>query len=479
VFQVQVRLLDISRLTRYIGAQRQAALMARAAQEREVMAGRVLWNVNSTATGGGVAEMLAQLVAYASSAGVDTRWLVAEGTPDFFAITKRIHNWLHGSPGDGGELGRAEQRVYQEVTDTNLEELRQRVRPGDIVILHDPQTAGLSRIREELGVPVLWRCHVGKNESDTWTERAWDFLRPHLEPADVHVFSRESYAPKWIDRDRLMVIPPSIDPFSAKNQPMDEDTMLAILVQTGLLAGRPAAGAPTFRREDGAIGVVERQATVIREGSPPPLGTRLVVQVSRWDRLKDMQGVLEGFAAGVTLHGGYDDTHLYLVGPSVERVADDPEGQQVLAECAAAWGRLPEQARRQCSLVSLPMQDIEENAAIVNAIQRFAAIVVQKSVMEGFGLTVSEAMWKARPVVATAVGGIRDQIVDEEHGLLPEDPTDLDAFAAAVRRLLDDPGLAARLGAAAQQRVTDRFLPDRHLLQWTDVLFRLGLTRSR
>ena len=475
MFQAPVSLLDISRLARYVGGERQAALMAQATQVREAMAGRVLWNVNSTATGGGLAEMLAQVVAYASGAGVDSRWLVAEGHPDFFAIMKRVRNGLYGGPGDGGELGRAEQRVYQEVTEANLEQLCERVRPGDVVTLHDPQTAGLCRIGEELGVPVVWRCHVGKDEPDAWTERAWEFLRPHLDHVDVHVFSRESYAPKWIDRDRLVVIPPSIDPLSAKNQPINDDTLLAILVQTGLLAGRPAAGAPTFRREDGAIGVVERQATVIREGSPPPLGTRLVVQVSRWDRLKDMQGVLEGFAAGVALRGGYDDTHLYLVGPSVERVADDPEDQQVLAECAAAWGRLPEQARRRCSLVSLPMHDVEENAAIVNAIQRFAAIMVQKSLMEGFGLTVSEAMWKARPVVATAVGGIRDQIVHEEHGLLLEDPTDLDAFAAAMRRLLDDPLLADRLGTAAQRRVSERFLPDRHLLQWAGVLSRLGL----
>jgi trehalose synthase len=256
---------------------------------------------------------------------------------------------------------------------------------------------------------------------------------------------------------------------------MDDDTLLAILAQTGLLAGRAGAGAPTFRREDGAIGIVERPATVIREAGPPPLGTRLVVQVSRWDRLKDMHGVLEGFAAGVALPGGYDDTHLYLVGPSVERVADDPEGQQVLAECASAWGRLPEQARRQCSLVSLPMQDIEENAAIVNAVQRFAAIVVQKSLMEGFGLTVSEAMWKSRPVIASAVGGIQDQIVHEEHGLLLADPTDLDTLGAYLRRLLDDADLADRLGRAAHERVRERFLPDRHLLQWTKVLERLHL----
>src|SRR5512143_2713650 len=182
-----------------------------------------------------------------------------------------------------------------------------------------------------------------------------------------------------------------------------------------------------------------------------------------------MKGVLEGFAAGVALRGGYDDTHLSLVGPSVERVADDPEDQQVLAECAAAWSRLPEQARRRCSLVSLPMHDVEENAAIVNAIQRFAAIVVQKSLMEGFGLTVTEAMWKARPIVASAVGGIQDQIADGRDGLLLPDPADLDAFAAAVARLLDDRPLADRLGQGARARAREEFLGDRHLEQYADL----------
>jgi len=154
----------------------------------------------------------------------------------------------------------------------------------------------------------------------------------------------------------------------------------------------------------------------------------------------------------------------------VAGVADDPEGQEVLAECTKAWQDLPGSPRARISLVSLPMEDLEENAALVNAVQRQAAVVVQKSLVEGFGLTVAEAMWKSRPVVASAVGGILDQITDGEQGLLLADPTDLAAFGAAVRRLLGDLEEADRMGKAARERVTERFLPDRQLAQWYELL---------
>ena len=192
------------------------------------------------------------------------------------------------------------------------------------------------------------------------------------------------------------------------------------------------------------------------------------MQVSRWDRLKDMQGLLEAFAD--ELAG--DGCHLALVGPSVAEVADDPEGMEVLAECTRAWEALPDAIRRQIRLVTLPMDDGEENAAMVNAIQRHAAVVVQKSLMEGFGLTVAEAMWKSRPVVASAIGGILDQIVDEESGLLLRDPYDHAELQTALRRVLGNPELAGRLGAGARARVNEEFLPDRQLRQWVELILR-------
>jgi trehalose synthase len=212
-----------------------------------------------------------------------------------------------------------------------------------------------------------------------------------------------------------------------------------------------------------------RSASVIRSGSPPDAAVPLVVQVSRWDRLKDMPGVMRGFADHVGRRG---DAHLVLAGPAVAGVADDPEGAIVLEECVADWQRLPTDVQSRIHLAALPMDDLAENAAMVNALQRHATIVVQKSLAEGFGLTVSEAMWKARPMVASAVGGIVDQVTPET-GVLLEDPADLRGFGLAVAGLLDQPDEAARLGANGKERVRQHFLADRHLLQYADLFGRL------
>jgi trehalose synthase len=170
--------------------------------------------------------------------------------------------------------------------------------------------------------------------------------------------------------------------------------------------------------------------------------------------------------------------HLLLCGPSVTGVSDDPEGAGVLDECLAQWRDLPHVARGRVHLACIPMTDPDENASIVNAIQRHASVVVQKSLAEGFGLTVAEAMWKRRPVVASAVGGIVDQIEDGIHGRLVDDPTDLRAFGAAVESLLRDPTGAAKLAENAHQRVADEFLGDRHLEQYVR-LFEQLVQRAR
>ena len=197
---------------------------------------------------------------------------------------------------------------------------------------------------------------------------------------------------------------------------------------------------------------------VLSTGPPPSVGDPLVVQVSRWDRLKDHMGVMLGFAEHVV----HPDAHLILAGPNVTSVTDDPEGAEVLEEAAAAWRGLPHVRRSRIHLACLPMADIEENAAIVNALQRHATVVVQKSIAEGFGLTVAEAMWKARPVVASAVGGIQDQIEDGVTGLLLEDPADLEGFGKLVTRLLEDPAFATELGSHAREEVRAHFLANRH-----------------
>jgi trehalose synthase len=461
----------LGRLDPLIGPDRSQALAVAAVRSTELLRGRTVWNLSSTATGGGVAEMLRALVGYIQGIGVDIRWLVVTGDPDFFAITKRIHNRLHGSPGDGGPLGADEAVRYRRTLDANLAGLSSRVKAGDVVLLHDPQTAGLATPLTRLGAHVVWRCHVGLDTHNPSTDEAWAFLRPFLDDCELVIFSRRSYVPDWVPPDRALVIPPSIDPFSPKNQDMDDATVAAILDVLGVTPdARPGAPA-RFVRADGTAGEVDGSAEIV-EDEPVPAGAPLVVQVSRWDGLKDMRGVMVGFAARVPGRRPDLGAHLALVGPSTVEVADDPEGAAVLAECIDEWKALPADIRRSIHLVSLPMTDVDANAAMVNALQRRATVVVQKSLAEGFGLTVAEAMWKARPVVASAVGGIVDQVA-EGTGILLDRPDDLDAFGDAVVDLLDHPGRAAALGAAARRHVTDHFVGDRHLLRYAAMIERV------
>ena len=452
------------------GQMREAEAVAQATARR--LEGRTWWNVNSTATGGGVAEMLPSLLAYARGAGVDARWLVITGNAGFFHLTKRMHHALHGMPGDGSPLGDDERAVYDAVMAANAAEILALVQPRDIVLLHDPQTAGLAPILIRHGATVIWRCHVGADVPNEQTALAWRFLKPYLEDVAATVFSRQAYVPAGFVPERTVVIAPSIDAFVPKNQHLDEPTVRAILVQAGLLSGPHGEGQPLFQQLDGTTARVERQADVVGSGSLPAWDTPLIVQVSRWDPLKDPIGVIDAFARLVR-QGGDHGAELLLAGPNVAAVSDDPEGLATFNEVVAAWRGLPDAIRSRVHLASLPMTDTAENAAIVNALQRHAAVVVQKSLREGFGLTVTEAMWKARPVVASRVGGIQDQIVDGVHGLLIDDPTDAGAFAEALGQVLSDLSLATRLGAAARQHVQEKYLGLQHLMRYADLLERL------
>lgn len=432
--------------------------MRTAATLRELLGDRRVLNVNSTATGGGVAEMLATLIGYARGAGIESEWLVIAGDLDFFTLTKRVHNGLYGSPGDGGELGSSERASYERTLAANVARIGEEVRPGDVVIVHDPQPAGLIGPLIDRGAKVVWRCHVGYDGSNEWTERAWAFIRPYVEGAHAHVFSRESFAPEWIDRVLLRAIPPSIDPFTPKNADLTASEVLALLRAADLLTVAEVEPDPR----------VMVPADIVREGTAPDAEVPLVVQVSRWDRMKDMVGVLHGFADYIP-----SPAHLVLAGPATDGVSDDPESFEVWTETRAAWSRLPEHSRSRVHLAAIPMDNPAENALVVNALQRHASVVAQKSLAEGFGLTVAEAMWKRRPVVASAVGGIVDQVVDGETGVLLEDPYDLAGFGSAVQDLLENPDEADRLARNARDHIADRFLGDRHLLQYAELLSKL------
>ncbi len=440
-----------------------------AEEARALLAGRAVWNVNSTARGGGVVELLRPLLGYARGVGVDARWVVIDGTPAFYDVTKRIHNQLHGFEGDRDPLDERARRIYEDELAENAAAFAPRIRPGDVVILHDPQVAGMAPALRPLTAALIWRCHVGVDEPNDLVREAWSFLRPYVSPADVYVFSREAFVWEGLDRDRLAIITPTIDVFTPKNYDLEPETVLAVLRASALVADGATAEPVAFRRQDGTPGRVERRIQLI-EDEPLRAETPIVLQVSRWDALKDPVGVIRGFGEHVPAETG---SHLVCAGPSVDAVADDPEGAEILRDSITARSLLPDDARHRVHLATLPLDDLDENALMVNALQRHARVVAQKSIAEGFGLTVAEAMWKGRPVVASRVGGIEEQIVAGESGILLDDAYDLAAFGRELADLLADPERAEQIGRGARERVRDRFLSVRSLLDYLAVIRRL------
>src|SRR5207248_4768702 len=245
--------------------------------------------------GGGVAELLGALIPYERGAGIDERWVAIEGSPSFFALTKRLHLLRHGAGADGSQVTDEERREYEGTVAANAEALQQQAQPGDVVILHDPQVAGLAPALARHGCRVVWRCHIGVDQPNHAAREAWEFLRPCVRAAAAVVFSRRAYIWEGLEPEKTEVIAPCIDAFSPKNRDLDAEAV-----------------ASTLRR----IGVAE-------DGAP------YVLQVSRWDPLKDPIGVLEGFAAHVAPHAA---GRLVLAGPELKSVADDPQGPQVWRE---------------------------------------------------------------------------------------------------------------------------------------------------
>lgn len=427
------------------------------AQLARAVHGKVVWNVNSTAHGGGVAELLAALIPYDRDVGIDERWVVIEGSPAFFNFTKRLHTLLHGFPSQGAEIGDDERREYESILARNAEALVDLVRPGDVVIIHDPQAAGLVPPLAHHGAHVIWRSHIGVDRPNDVARKAWDFLRPYLGSADAYVFSRNAYVWEGLDPSRVRIIAPTIDSLSAKNRDLSPDEVASILCASGIERCDGRTGAPEAH--------ITRRAAL--GGEPFPSGSKVVAQVSRWDELKDPVGVLDAFVERVAPRG---DSWLVLAGPAVGSVSDDPEQPRVLQAVQERRERLATDVRARVQIAQLPMEDVEENSLIVNALQRRADVVVQKSLAEGFGLTVCEAMWKARPIVASRVGGIEDQIENGKSGILVDDPKNLSAFGDAVADLLQDEPKARRLAEEARRRATAQYLAPRHLTEQAHLI---------
>lgn len=360
--------------------------------------GKSILHVNSTAVGGGVAEILNRMVPLLLDLGVDNRWDVIKGGEAFYAATKRFHNALHGDPAG---VTPGDYEVYEDTLEQNLATMDL---GADFVFIHDLQPAALVAARSELSNRWIWRCHVDLSRPDPGV---WGFLKRYVQEYDTCVFSAPSFAQSLSIPQVL--IPPSIDPLSDKNRELSGEESRAILDRLEIPTDRP-----------------------------------LVTQVSRFDRLKDPLGVIEAFRKAKP----YVDARLLLVGGTAD---DDPEGAQVLNEAR-------ERARGDPDILVLclpPTSHLE-----INALQRASTVILQKSIREGFGLTVSEALWKSKPVIAGAVGGIPLQITHKYSGILTHS---IDGTAYWLKQLLNEPGYAKKLGENGREHVRQNFLLTRHL----------------
>ena len=391
-----------------------------------------LVHVSATARGGGVAEVLTGLVPAQAGAGLSVGWAVIDGDAEFFEFTTYLHHLLHGWA-DAFTIERlsAATPYYRSVLEPQSAWLAEQLDPGDVVVLHDPPTLGMARHLAEAGLKVAWHCHAGTTDVNASGPAAlWRVFDTELSHVDVTLTALPEYAPRKVPPTRRHVIVPAVDPHSAKNRPLSQGEVATLIADIGL-TGAPGSG------------------RVEQEG-PLPDDAPVVLQVSRWEPLKDMPGALRCVSALPP------EAHLVLAGPD----PDDNQGQAVLDQVRTVRDNLSAADRARVHLVLLADHDDEWAALAVNALQRRADVVLQKSLAEGFGLTVTEAMVKGRPVVAADVGGLRQQISPGHNGLLV-DPRDPDAVAVALCTLLDDPLLRRRLGKHAAESAQRRYLMPR------------------
>jgi trehalose synthase len=456
-------------------------LRAEARQVAPLLEGRTVWMVNSTPQGGGVAEMLPALVWLLRDLGVSTEWAVIETEdPDFFAVTKRLHNLIHGV-GDP-ELTVAEREVFEAVNRRNAEEMAGWMRPGDVLVVHDPQPMPLAgMLVERVPLHSLWRCHIGLDEQTPQTRAAWRFLRPHAEPYDHAIFSAPEYIPDYL-ASRSTVLYPALDPLTNKNRELSVHDIVHVLANGALTAEPGPMLTPCYPQVAERLQPDGTFAPVSHGENIGLLHRPTVTQISRWDRLKGWVQLMRAFALLKRRLPGVPGleplerrrlelARLALAGPDPASVADDPEGREVLEELTAEYRALPAEAQRDVALLALPMRSRIENALMVNALQRTSSVVVQNSLREGFGLTVTEAMWKGIPVLSNrrAVGP-RQQLRDGVDGVLVDDPRDVEALAEALERMLSAPEQRQAWGRSAQRRAQDQFLVFRQLEGWLRLL---------
>lgn len=456
--------MHLSAMAPVVGAERISEVRAALAAAGERLDGRTVWHVSDHSTRGGVAELLNSVIPGFRGEDLATRWFVPRTGPAFRQVTKALYYLLCGvAPPAGRRTLTGGRQVYERTCRAAAAKLLAKAGRRPVVILHDHQTAGLLPHLREAGCTVLWQSHTGTPLRWEHAAEAWEFLRPYLSTAHGFVTSHSGVLPPGLPDVPRHVVDPSINPLSPKNLLIRPGDLLSRLISRADLVEDPVDGGGGA----GALAdlLVRQPSQVVRGGGPVPAGAPLVTQVSRWDRVKDFPGVMRGFAEHVDPAFG---AHLMLVGPDPGR---DRESSRVFAECREAWTRLGSR-RHWVHLVRVPVTHPTEHALTINAIQRCSTVVVQKSLAEGFGLTVSEASWKGRPVVASPVGGLRHQIDHGRTGLLLSDVGDLRGLGQELNLLLADPAHAEEVGANGRRRVRQRFLTDSSLLGFAHVLAR-------
>jgi trehalose synthase len=431
--------------------------------------GRTVVMLSSTARGGGVAEMIPRLILMLNELGITARWAVmANERPEFFAFTKRLHNLIHGE-GDPA-ISQQEQELYESVNREIADAMRTHLAPGDLLVVHDPQPlAAGAMLKQELPIHAVWRCHIGLDLDLPATRAAWTFMKPFCEAYDHSIFSAPEYIPSYL-AGRASVIHPGIDPLSHKNRFLRPHKLTGILCNAGLATEQAPTLTPPFPQQaqrlqpDGSFGPATR---------PDDIGflyRPIVAEVSRWDRLKGFGPLLKGFVRlkqklrerGSSLTDRYrrrlENVRLVLAGPDPGSVQDDPESREVLKELSGVYCGLDAQWQKDIALLSLPMDSRKNNELMVNVIQRCATIVAQNSIREGFGLTVTEAMWKGTPVMGGDTVGIRQQVRDGIDGRIVRNPEDPKEIADCLDEMLSDGPARECWSRNAEKRALTEFL---------------------
>ena len=446
----------------------------------ESLKGRTIWMINSTAIGGGVAEMLPSQMRILRELGVSIEWLVIEAKKDaFFDLTKRIHNAIHGS--GNGVFTEDDRKVYEEVNRNNLAKALELINDGDIVVVHDPQPMPLAAmIKKEKNVSIIWRCHIGLEEDTEVTDAVWKFLEPYTSDYDHFVFSLPSYVPKSL-KNRTSIIPPAIDPLSHKNRELQLHKCIGILYQSGILDDHKAI---LYHRYEHLVRKVMPDGSfdVLDAGQDLDLIYRpIVTEISRWDRLKGFKELMEAFIKMKLDNRKYGDpksleykriemTLLVMGGPDPAFVSDDPEGKEVLQELTETYKKVDSSMQNDIAILLLPLDNPKQNALIVNALQRTSSIIVQNSIQEGFGLTATEAMWKRKPVLVSNAAGLKFQVVHNKTGQINPDPTDIESLSKTLAYMLNHPKERDKWGFNGQLRVIQNFTLFSQLLSWLETL---------